>query len=345
MAQINITAETVKQGLDRILAAGIINQDGYDSITWYFNHCRSLEWDQQRATAEIKRSSWTTLYRVFQGTYEASYDSVIKAINRVKIITEQRAKLAAVDYIETSTWTTVRDVLDNALIGQEISTIDGNSQIGKTSAIEHYIAINPDKRIVYVRVPAAPNKSIFYEAFAKACFLSNNRNYNTMRNTIINHIDDRTLIIFDEAHQLFLGTDKTAVSIFEYIREVYDVTRCGVVLIGTNVLTEKLTKGASAKVYKQLVMRGVIHARLPDHTPRSDIRKAAANFGFKGAPTPDASKVIKDINESNGFGVMLKVFKASATMAKKQGNKPSWDHFVEAWVILQQLSRNNKGDQ
>lgn len=339
MAKINITADTVKESLERLLAENIIDQEGFDSIFWYFNHCRLNDWSQERATSEIKRTSWTTLYRVFQGTYEASYDSVIQAINRVKIITEQRSKLATIDYIETSTWSTVRDVLDNALIGQEISTINGNSQIGKTAAIEHYISVNPKRRIVYLRMPSAPNKSLFFDSLARACFMAGNTSANIQRAAIINHIDDRTLLVIDEAHQIFLSSERSAVEILEFIRELFDLTKCGVVLCGTDVLKTELTLGKQSKVYKQLVMRGLIHAQLPAKTPLDDIKLAASKFDYPREVTTEARKIIAEINDNHGLGVLLKVLKAGATKSKKSNLKPSWDQMVEAWIILQRLAR------
>ncbi|NLC40162.1 MAG: AAA family ATPase, partial [Clostridiaceae bacterium] len=258
---------------------------------------------------------------------------------------EQRAKLASVDYIETSIYETVRDVCDNALIGQEISTIQGISQIGKSAAIKQYIKANPDKRIVYFELPSCPSKSLFMGELAAACYVTHDSNTNQLRKYIKSAIDSRTLLILDEFHQAFLSSDRAAISIVEFVREIYNATQCGVVLCGTDVLDDNLTKGRHYKIFSQTLKRGLIHAHLPDLTPNADIKKAIAKYCFPATITPEARKLIDEINKDHGFGVILKNLRAGATLAKKQNQSPSWDHLIEAWTILQRLSRKNKGDE
>lgn len=345
MAKINIGASTVKDSLDALLKDGAIDETGHETIWWYYNHCQSNGWSQQRASKEIKRNSWTTLYRVFTGTYGAGYDKVIDAINRVRVIEQERAKLSHAEFIETSTYRLIEDVCNSTLIGQELNTVNGNSQIGKTTSIRQYIARNPDKRVVYMRTPACCGRNLFYNTLARACYLSGKTNVNDQRTRIKKAIDSKTLLIIDEAHQILLGTEKSAVAIMEYIREVFDECECGVLLIGTDVLNKELTGGKQAKLYGQLMMRGLIHARLPARTPKADIKLAADRFGYPTKMDPEAAKVIRQINESNGFGVILKMMRAGATLAKGRKQKPNWDYFVEAWVTVQQISSNNNEEQ
>lgn len=347
MAQINISATTVKTAIDGLIQSGTITQEGYDSIWWYYNHCQANDWSQSRASREIKKSSWSTLYRVWTGTYGAGYESIIDSIDRVKIIVEQRAKLATIDFIETSVWHTISDVCDNALIGQEISTIHSDSQIGKSTAFGQYVKVNPGKRVILFRMPSVPNFSMFLNDFAAACYLARATNTNQMRQGILNSIDSRTLVIIDETHQLFLGAGKKSapVAILEFLREVHDATGCGVVICGTNVLNDELTRGPRAKIFRQLMRRGIIHVQLPNSTPKDDIKLAASKFGIIDKPDKEAFKLIADIDSDYGFGILLKVMKAASTLAGKKSTTPTWDHFVEAWVILQKLSRKNKEEQ
>ena len=345
MAKINVAFETVAAAAEKLLAGGQITQDGHDIIIKYYEHCRNQNWSQERASKEIKRQSWTTLYRVWNGTYGAAYDSVIAAMSRVLDMANQRSKLASVDYIETSTYETISAVLTNALIGQEISTINGNSQIGKTSAISHYINRHPELRTIYIRTPSCPSRIIFLDALRRACFLARNTNITRMRESIKAAVDSRTLLIIDEAHQIFLNTDKSAVYIIEFLREIFDETRCGLVLVGTNVLSTELTRGRQSRLYSQLMMRGLIHAQLPDSTPTADIKLGASRFNYPPQITTEARKIINDINSTNGFGVLLKTFKAGASLAKNTGVKLTWDHFVEAWIVLEKLSRKNNEEE
>jgi len=345
MANINISINTVRQALTDLMTDGTIDQAGYDTILWYYNHCQSNNWSQKQASAEIDKASWSTLYRVWTGKYGAGYDQIINDIRKVKILHEQRAKLASVDYIETSIYETVRDVCNNALIGQEISTITGIAQIGKSNAFRHYIKQHPDKRIIYLELPSCPSKSLFFGELGAACFVTHDSNTNQLRKYIKEAIDSKTLLILDEFHQIFLGSDMASIAIIEFVREIYNHSRCGVVLCGTDVLDDEMLRGKHPKVYAQTLKRGLIHAQLPDKTPAKDIKLAVAKYGFPQSLTPEARKLIDSINVDHGFGVILKNLNAGATLAKKQNSEPTWDHLIEAWTILQRLSRKNKGDE
>lgn len=346
MANINISINTVRQALTDLMTDGIIDQAGYDTILWYYNHCKSNNWSQKQASKEIDKSSWSTLYRVWTGKYGAGYDVIISDINKVKSLHEQRAKLASVDYIETSIYNTVSDVCTNALIGQEISTINGATQIGKSAAIRHFIKMNPDKRIIYLELPSCPSKSLFFSALGSACFVTHDSNTNQLRKYIKDAIDSKTLMILDEFHQVFLGSDQASIAMVEFVREVYNHSHCGVVLCGTDVLSDKLTRNHKhQKIFDQTLKRGLIHAQLPDQTPAADIKLAISKYGFSADVTLQAGKLLKEINEAHGFGVILKSLKTGATLSKKRGVDPSWNNFIEAWIILQRLSRKNKEEQ
>lgn len=339
MAKINISINSVKQAMTDLMTDGTIDQAGADILLWYYSHCQSQGWSQKQASREINKNSWSTLYRVWQGKYGAGYDQIIKDIERVKTIHEQRSKLAGINYIETSVYQTVADVCTNALIGQEISTINGNTQIGKTAAIKHYIKQNPDMRIVYFETPSCPCKSLFFGELGAACYVTQHSNTNQLRKSIKAAFDSKTLLIIDEFHQVFLGSDKAAVAIVEFIRELYNHAQCGVVLVGTNVLDDNLRKGRHHKIFAQTLKRGLIHAQLPDKTPGADIRLAIERYAFPVKIAPDARKMIDQINTDHGLGIILKAFKAGATLAKKQDSDPTWDHLIEAWTILQRLSQ------
>ncbi len=345
MANINISINTVRQSLTDLMTDGTIDQAGFDTILWYYNHCQSQNWTQKQASAEIDKTSWSTLYRVWTGKYGAGYDQIITDIRRVKNLHEQRSKLASVDYIETSIYETVRDVCNNALIGQEMSTITGIAQIGKSHALRHFIKQNPDKRIIYLELPSCPSKSLFFAELGAACFVTHDSNTNQLRKYIKESIDSKTLLILDEFHQIFLGSDTACISIIEFVREIYRHSRCGVVMCATPVMDAEMRKDKHAQVFSQTLKRGLIHAQLPDKTPSKDIKLAVSKYGFPEAMSPEARKLIDSINSEHGFGVILKNLNAGATLAKKQHSAPTWDHLIEAWTILQRLSRKNKGDE
>jgi len=340
-ANLNISADQVKQALHAKLQSKEIESAQADLIWWFYCFCREQDYDLVKAASQLGKDS-TTIYRVFRCIYGAKLDNICQDIARYKKIVLERAGNVKLDFVETSIARTVWKACDGALITQTVAMIYGDSQIGKTMALEEYARRNNHGQTKYLRMPASAGVQLFMRELAKACFVSSHRSFEGMRESVLHTIDDKTLVIIDEAHQCFLSYLKgSQIKVLELVREIYDRTQCGMVLCGTNVWRREMQEGKMAQMLEQLRRRGTIKIQLPARPPKADLDRIAKKFNL---PPPEdlALDVIKEMLHTSGLGMYVKYLQNAARMATREGKKLSWDHFVQAHDIIQKLSI--KGD-
>ncbi len=337
--RINISGDVVKTALGGLVRAGEISPEHEGAIWWFYCFSREKGWNLKEAAKEIGKDS-TTLWRVFNGKYGASLENIAADIARFKSVEEKRESVVRLDFVETSTWTTVNSICQNALASQSIAFVFGESQIGKTTCLLKVAHDNNHGATKYVRLPASGGIRLFAQELAKSCYVSPDQSFENLRDRILRSIDSRTLVIIDELHQVFTSYLKgSAIKVLEFIREIYDRTQCGMVLCGTDVLEYELQRGKLALMLKQFNRRGLMKVHLPSRTPHADLVLVASKFGLP-EPTGPAKKIVDDMIADSGLGMYIKFLQAAATKAKKGKGKITWDHFVNAYDIIQRLSIN-----
>lgn len=336
-ANINISADKVKQTLNAKVQAKEIEQVQADLIWWFYCYCREQDFSLGEAGKELNKDT-TTIYRIFNCTYGAKLDNICVDIARYKRIVQERAGQVKLDFVETSIARIIWRACDGALITQSVANIYGDPQIGKTMALEEYARRNNHGQTKYVRMPASAGVQLFMREMARACFVSAHRSFEGMRESVLNAVDDKTLIIIDEAHQCFLSYQKgSQIKVLELIREIYDRTHCGMVLCGTNVWRREIQEGKLAQMLEQLRRRGTINIQLPARPPKADLDRIAKKFGLP--PAVDLGlEVVKEMLHTSGLGMVVKYLQNAARMASREDKKLSWDHFVQAHDIIQKLS-------
>jgi DNA transposition AAA+ family ATPase len=340
-SNINISGDTVKQALADLVKREELTSDQESLVWWFYCHARTEGFDLKEAAAQIGKDS-TTLYRVWTGKYGAKLDGICVDIARFKRLAEERSTRVKLDFVETSIWRTCDKVCTAALVTQTVAFIWGDSQIGKTTALEEYARRNNHGQTKLVRMPASAGVQLFMRELARSCFVSPESCFEKLRDRVLNAIDDKTLIIVDELHQAFTSYQAgSAIKVMEVIREIYDRTHCGLVLVGTNVLRDNLTTGKLASILEQLRRRGTIKVQLPKYPPKSDLDRIAKKFGL---PPADgiAAEVVQDQIHTSGLGMYIKFLQSAGMMANREGKKLTWDHFVQAHDIIARLSQKRE---
>lgn len=340
-SNIPISGDTVKQALADQVRRQELTADQEALVWWFYGHCRNEGFDLKEAAAQIGKDS-TTLYRVWTGKYGASLDNICQDIARFRKLAEERSTRVKLDFVETSIWKVCDKVCNAALVTQTVAFIWGDSQIGKTTALEEYARRNNHGQTKLVRMPASAGVQLFMKELARACYVSPESCFEKLRERVLNAIDDKTLIIVDELHQAFTSYQSgSAIKVMEVIREIYDRTHCGMVLVGTNVLRDNLTTGRLAAILEQLRRRGTIKVQLPAHPPKVDLDRIAKKFGLSPADGI-ALEVVKDMIHSSGLGMYIKFLSSAGMLANREGRKLTWDHFVQAHDIIARLSQKRE---
>lgn len=341
-SNLNISGDTVKLALEELTRKGDCTEDQRGTIWWFYAHCRDQGFDLKESAALISKDS-TTVYRVFRGQYGASLENICQEIERYRKIYEERSLIQNLEFVETSVWKIIDKVCTATFNSQTISRIYGDSQIGKTTCLEEYARRNNHGQTKLIRMPASAGVQLFMREVAEACFVSNHSCFEKLRERVLNAIDDKTLLIFDEMHQPFLSYQHgSTIKVFEVIREIYDRKKCGIVLVGTNTLKKEFYTGSLAPVFEQIRRRGTIEVDLKSRIPKDDLDKIARRFGLPAAEGI-ALEVIRDMITRSGLGMYIKFLQSASVMANKQKRKLCWDHFVQAHDIMEKLSA--RGDQ
>jgi DNA transposition AAA+ family ATPase len=337
-ARISIPGDSVLTALNRLISGGEIDEDGKTAIWWFFGHARDKGMTLIEAGRCIDRDP-TTVHRLFHGKYGASYANLISEIVRYRKLAEERAKRRDIGFIETTTWRKISVVCRGALYDSMPAYIYGASQIGKTACLEEYARRNNHGQSRYIRMPAAPSFRRVLALLADACFISNRHTEADIMRRMFKAIDDRTLLIFDEFHQVFIGCGElTARKVVEFIREIYDRTHCGIAICGTEVVHEEFERGRQRMVWDQFRRRGMVELVLPAVPPKADILKIGAAFGL---PEPDADtmEVIRDMLKRSGIGMYFKYLQLAHGISVSKKETLTWAHFMTAHKNIVALSR------
>lgn len=325
---IGASADTIGTNMDRLVEDGTITLEDKHLVLWLFGDART----KSKSLGEIGRQigySSTTVSRLFGARYEGSYTEVLAKIRAYKRMEDERSRLTRDEFIETSIWHTIRKTCDLALIHQIPALIMGIPQIGKSTALEQY-ATRSEYIVRYVRMPAAPGFRGAIEAIAAACNITTHVTTEDLRRRLFRGLDSKSLLVVDELHQLAISSGRnSAMKIMEYIRELMDTTKCGVVVCGTKAIDEDLINGELKGWLEQFRERLINQVELPSQLPDEDILLVASTYGL-GAPSDDAEALLKGIRMNR----LLKTLALAKNLADNRKQELTWAHFAQVYVTI-----------
>ena len=309
-------------------------------LRWLFFHSIENGVPMKDASEKVGYSV-TTLYRVYCGEYEGSLDNVCEGIERYQRLCEQRAGIAKAVFVETETSRKIWKVCDAAITYNTIAKIYGDSQIGKTWALEEYARRHNHGQTRYVRLPAAAGIQMLIRGFAQACGISPRSCFEALRDRVVAATDGDTLWLVDELHQAFNTYQKRAcVACLELVREIHDRTGCGMVLCGTNVAREEIEKGQHKLLLEQLDRRGIFTLQLAKHATWPDREAIARHFGLP-KPEGDIRELVDAIVRTSGLKAFTSYLQAACKLAANRKVAVGWEHFRAAWDAIRRLSAGN----
>lgn len=322
-----------------------VEKAGYDpettsTLRWLIETAREHSWSLPKLGADIGVSH-TVLTRTFGGTYPAGTKTVMSKIDAFRARYESRKTVADTVFVETSLATRIWQAIKYASDYQEIVSIVGNSQWGKTTACEEYqrrkFAEGSDA-VIIVRMPVNPAPYTFARLLCKALGIPKRMCFHHSMEALRSAISSRHTLIIDEVHQAATGKTR-GLHCIELLRELYDTTHCGMVLIGTNVWG-RILDGSYLREWQgvlgQTMLRG-INVTLPPSLPYDDQKKIWEAYGL---PEPDKNTraLVQEICSSAGLGRYVKRLRAAATAATRAGKEFTWQVFVSVHCQLEDLA-------
>jgi len=311
-----------------------------DLLRWWYFLGKDRNWSLGQLAKAAGVSS-TTLSRVFRGKYEAALDSVLAALGKAKANFAEQ--IDNPDFIATSLAKRFFRVCDRCRALATVAILWGPMGIGKTTIAEEYKRQNNHGRTAYMRCGAGLTFAAFISLMARSLGITAaNQNQYYLREKIVGVLNaGQRLLIVDELHQIFLTTrGDTAVRICEFLREVFDRSKCGMVLLGTDVVQYEFFKGQHRDALAQLVDRGTIQMPLPAKPTKGDIAAFLKHYNLPmpGADEPEAAELLRDIVASAGLRKLTLHLRDGAANAARLNEPFNWGHFVEAHDDLKSLA-------
>lgn len=306
---------------------------------WFFT-AYDKQWPITRL-AKVTGVSTTTLYRLFRGEYAA--DASASAEKLIKARETFQDSADSPDFIETSLAKRLFIVCDKTRALKTVSITWGKMGIGKSVCIMEYARRNPARTSV-VRFPAGATFAHFIQEVGRALGITKPQSGHQLRERITHILGmGQRLLIVDELHQAFLTTrSDTAVRCCEFLREISDVSQCGLVLVGTELLEENIFRGPHKDALRQFVDRGTVQVSLPALATQKDIQQFLQAYGLEfpdAANDPAAHAILTDIIKSAGLRKLTLHLRDGQAHANKKQEIYQWSHFTAAFKAIQSLSK------
>lgn len=319
------------------------------TLAWLIDTAEANSWTLGDIAARVGYNK-TTVARLFTGDYGANPAAAIASIADFRRQYNDRAWIEQIPFVETTIARKIWAAIDYSRAYQEIVSIIGHSQWGKTTACEEYKRRKDEgagkSTVVLVRLPVSPSPTRLIGSLTRTLGITSNAPFDRTMEAIKRTLTPQHVIIVDEAHMASLSSLRGLKTI-ETLREIYDEIHCGLVLVGTHVWGKSL-RGETRETrtwsgyLKQTQLRG-INVTLPTTLSYEDKQ---AVWSACGLPDPDptdptqaaALKTVTQIVDTYGLGRYCKRMRAAATAARKAGRPYTWPDFLAVHRQLEQLA-------
>jgi|KBSSwiStaDraftv2_1062776.scaffolds.fasta_scaffold00424_47 DNA transposition AAA+ family ATPase len=321
-------------------------------VRWLFAWAKEQGWSWKDLEGNSKLSV-TTLYRVWTGKYRypanhakagdlIPLDGICERIAHFKALAEERATLRRLPFVETSVFKRIDRLCRETLVMQSISMIYGESQIGKSWALKEVARRNNHGNTPYVLTPASAGVQGLIQAIGDACHITGRTSFAVLRERVTNFLDDSKLLIIDEVHEIFISYYRDSrLRCLSVLRQMQEISGCGLVLCGTNVFRHELEQGEFAQSLKQLRKRGILELQLEPVPSAKDLELIAGHYRL-GAPAGEAAELVGWIGKEFGLGKYTRFLARASQLAAKRGERFAWRHFCDVVAIANRMKQEAK---
>lgn len=292
----------------------------------------------------------TTIYKFFLNKYlhpetkapQVPPEKFVRAAMLFMAMERERFEGGETEFVMTPTAKKVWAFCDLARESRSMAMLYGPSHVGKTWAVEHYTQNNNHGRTVYCRMHAASGLGGMVRVIADACGISDRSNTADLIDRLKRAFTADSLLVLDEMH-LLANTYRQG-SFFacvEVIREIYDATHCGMVLIWTRI--DSLKKHSQVEL-QQVWRRGVHKMPLPEYPTKGDVAAIAAHSGLEwpdkkaavviGKRSEVITEALRQVAKTEGLKAITERMRYGRKLASRAGDKLDWKHVVRAHLMI-----------
>ncbi len=287
------------------------------TIAWLADLC---ERKSQSEAARITGISTTTISRLLTDSYAGNRRSMLAKIEQARNTEISRTALAGkVQYIPTTLATEVHKQCDYTRILGGLNRIIGNSQIGKTTALEEYTKTHTDTYLITLH--PGTTMSALIRMLSNILGVKAHIARDLALRELTAPLTPNSLILIDECHQV--AYDRSGVKTMEFLRALHDASKCGVLLCGTYVLDSWMRRGNATETLCQLTNRGTT-TYLESYPRREDLDAIAE--GYNLPPLTDAAfEYALDLVTREGLGPFCREVERATYLAVHASRVPTWE--------------------
>ncbi len=256
--------------------SGVLDGDPID----YWRQLHEEGWSTGDIAREVGYDA-STVSKVLSGKYLGDMDAVRRSFSDARRLHVGPSDGAV---IRTINGALIDEALNEAEGSQWLTLIYGPPGVGKTSAIRRWVGEDRERRalrrraiIITLDINATVGSVI--QSVAESLGIPWRERISTLVSRIVERLRcDRRLLIFDEVNNL-TSRRGSAPRIVNTLRQINDLTSCGIVLVGTVDLLHLLTDVRRRDEMEMLLSRVGKQVELGDVSPREIRALIAAHFG------------------------------------------------------------------
>lgn len=305
------------------------------TLAWLLSYAAEHNWTLGDMAA-LAGVSARTMRSILKGTYEANVEPHLQSLDalRARLAAEQTGE--ELPFVETKLARYTMDLAEFTRRYHFSGILIGPTQWGKTEAVKEYARRNPDK-VVLVRCPVSVSPTRLLYRISKQIGSPPNMKPEEMIDRILRYLTPDHLLIIDEIHHV-LRSDKMGMKGVEQVRELRDMSGCGLLLTATPEFQAAMEDHQLwSGMLKQLSKRNACRVyRLPSVISTEDLRQVWEFYGF---PEPDAGlrASVEAAAQESGYGVITKRMHLARIAANNAGVPVTWDYYLGAIRKLQDM--------
>ena len=313
---------------------GSLEKGIQDDLLWFHQHLldNHMGWEDASEAIGYERS---VVFKVLKGIYEGNYSNVCKAIQSYKRIADTRGTIQSNEIVDNGISQMVSAGLDYALANNSITTVIGESRMGKSVAAKKWRDENNHGRSVYVVAPAYGGTKALLRRIADAVGVNKNMSSPQLLEALGRAFNKNRILIVDEAHRLLPGDRRTNPVNIEILRDLYnDGQGCALALISTQRFDDELRKAHYQ--FEQVLGRIGMPIRLPKKIRIKDFRPIVQQY-IKDPSDKLIQAMDQIANNLGRLGILVETLKVASRIANKSRQTMSEEHVWKAMALRKQM--------
>lgn len=264
----------------------------------------------------------TFLGLTYKGDAETIKNKVIEYLNMN--YDREQSKKAEIPFTQTSQARNALTVIKYCQVNRVMGVIHGPAGLGKTKALEEYLKINSQARLI-TAFPGISQRDLM-EEILDVLRKQVKGGRGKMQRAIVEELEgSEILLLFDEAQHFTM-------KVFETARYIHDRTGIGMVFAGNDDVVGRML-GKKNIEYDQLFSRVAIRRKLHINVLKEDVEeflKASKLFYSR----PDLQFLARKAQEKGHFRTMIKCLEMAQEIARDENRNFNIDDLAQADKFL-----------